>query len=104
MANFENIRPYSELVHQACKGGGPDKFLRDYAKANYNLGVQAEQATEGWKIGIAVATTLAIWEGCKAGYRCLKRAREERVLIEKVKAEIAANNIKHNLAVSEGGL
>lgn len=104
MANYENIRPYSELVHQACEGGGPDKFLYDHAQANFNLGAEAERATWGWKTGIAVVASLAIWEGCKAGYRCLKRVREERALIEKVKAEIAANNIKRNLAVSEGGL
>lgn len=104
MANYENIRPYSELVHLACEGGGPDKFLKDHAIANYNLGVQAEQDTEGWKVGIAVAAGIAIWEGCKAGYRYFKRVREERTMIEKVKAQVAANNIRHSLAVREGGL
>ena len=103
MANYENIRPYSELVHRACEGGGPKKFLEDHALANYNLGVMDERASWGWKGCIIAAATLTIWEGAKAGYRRIKKVREERVMVEKAKAQIAANNITHCLEKYEEG-
>lgn len=39
MANYENIRPYAELVHTAAAYGGVESYLNQISKESYELGV-----------------------------------------------------------------
>lgn len=56
---------YSKHTHMVKSHGGPEPFLRDYASANYQLGVEAEKRTEGWKGAILFTATIAFWELCR---------------------------------------
>ncbi len=82
---------YSQLSHEASQHGGPDKFLKDHADANYQLGVEAEKDTEGWKAALVTAAAIGAWEFGKGVWRWTKgrhtRKKEQAVLKAKAAEE-----------------
>ena len=91
MANYENIRPYSEKVHEMAAGGGVDKYFDDYAKANQKIGAQKQKEADTNQFaalaGLAVPVVIMLWEGGKKLYRFRKDKlsqlnKEKALLIE----------------------
>lgn len=78
MANYENIRPYAELIHTAAQHGGVDSYMEQVADANHELGVMDEKATESWKGLLVAGATLVLWESGKWVYRKGKSLYEKR--------------------------
>lgn len=91
MSNYESIKPYSEIVHEAAINGGPEQFLRKHAEANRQLGVEAEKETEGWKAAVLTVIVVAAWEGVvKPTWRWAKKRhvqRKEQALAKSKAAE-----------------
>ena len=78
MANFENIRPYSEFAHEAALHGGVDSYLDTIANVNQQIGIAKERGTEGWKGLLLLAGGIVVWEGCKKVYREVKGRYQKR--------------------------
>lgn len=62
MANYDNIKRYSEFAHEAAERGGVDEYLAEHAQSNYDLGVADEKETELWKILVAIVAGFAARE------------------------------------------
>ena len=60
MANYQNIQPYSNMVHLMARFGGPEPFVKHLLAKGYQMGVLAERTTELWKIPLAVASGIVI--------------------------------------------
>ena len=101
MSNYENIRQYAEHIHDVAQKGGVDKYLQEFAEANYIQGVMDEKETEGKKVVIAVGLTLGIWEGGKYLYRSIKNFREKRKVEAIHKAELAKKAISQGMEKEE---
>lgn len=98
MANYENIRPYSELAHKASLFGGPQEYLQQHAQAYFNMGVQHEKSTEGWKGVVLVGIVIGVWELGKAGIRRLQDKHLDKMEIERQKGEQAAMQLQAGIA------
>lgn len=98
MANYENIRPYSELAHKAAQFGGPKNYLQQHAQAYFSMGVQHEKSTEGWKGAVLVGIAIGAWELCKAGIRYLHDKHLEKAESERLKGEQAAKKLQASIA------
>lgn len=73
MANYKNIKPYSDFAHEAAQHGGVDSYLEEISDSNFQMGIMAERESEKWKGALLVGATVLIWEGGKAGYLKLKK-------------------------------
>lgn len=88
MANYDNIKPYSDFAHEAAQHGGVDNYLDEIADANKELGRLEEKDSEGWKGALLLGAGLLLWEGGKAGakkymeYR-RKKKDEQEALVKK---------------------
>lgn len=82
MSNYENIRPYSELVHEAAVNGGPATFLKEFGNKYYDLGYLDGLNGKGKAIVTAVVATvggtITLWEGGKWIYRKTTRRFEHK--------------------------
>ena len=104
MGNYENIRRYSEHMHEMAQAGGVDAYLAQHAKDNFDLGVLAEKKTEGLKFLIGGGMLLGVWEGGKYIYRRLKTCydtQKERALKSSDAAEAAIKRCIEETGVSQ---
>lgn len=70
--------PYSQHSHFVKNHGGPEQFLRDHASANFQLGVEAEKKTEGWKGLLVSGAAIVIWELLKFGHNLVEKKRAKK--------------------------
>ena len=89
MGNYNNIKPYAEFAHKAAEGGGIEKYLDDYGKGKYDLGVATEREKEGQKALVLIGATVLLWELGKIGIRKIKnmgKAKKENAIAKSEKA------------------
>ena len=64
MPNYQNIEPYSNMVHVMARHGGPEMFIEYLLEKGYQVGFQSgkqdERSTEFWKIPLAVVSGIVI--------------------------------------------
>ena len=87
MANFKNIEPYANMVHEAAVNGGPKQYLDMIAKKSFEQGVAT---TESKMTGYVVAALL-IGGGIAAGVVklidfCKKQKEKAKEKAEEVEA------------------
>lgn len=97
MANSENIKPYAQLAHEASLKGGPEKFLKDHAEANFKLGVESEKDTEGWKVLLVTGAAIGLWELGKLGINTIKNVRIKKKEDLVAKSKEAEKNYQNSI-------
>lgn len=91
MPNKKNIEPYSNMVRDAAKNGGPEKFLNQIAEANREIGRQeglGEGEEKGFAEGALVVVGVMLFvKGVKWSYNKLKDRHSKRMNEKKAKIE-----------------
>lgn len=78
MPNPGNVTNYGKLVHEAAEHGGPEKYLEEFANANYQRG-KHDGLMNYWWIGPAIIGGYELVKRLgKRAYRWFKYDRHER--------------------------
>lgn len=95
MGNYENIRPYAELVHEAAQHGGVEKYTDDLWNDGWQRGIDAERDTEPIKAVVLLSVGIAAWEGGKAVISWIReRRRNKQLALQQRSEEIKDKLIK----------
>lgn len=82
MANYQNIQSYSDLVHLAAQYGGPEMLKKHLLVIGYQegfqKGMQAQRATEIWKIPLALISGAVICKACDFAISKSKECQEKK--------------------------
>lgn len=82
MANYQNIQSYSGLVHLAAQYGGPEMLKKHLLVIGYQegfqKGMQAQRATEIWKIPLALISGAVIYKACDFAISKSKECQEKK--------------------------
>jgi len=73
MSNYNNIKAYNEFNHIAATRGGVDKYISELERASYNSGRVDEREELIWKVPLASAVGIGLWEVGKA---CVRKIKE----------------------------
>lgn len=78
MSNYENIRPYAEMVHEAATHGGPESFIDEVIRTAKEMGIQEERSTEPRKYILTVFITSAVIAGGTVAWKRFKSYRQRK--------------------------